>query len=185
MVTTKQEPRLIFRVQRQDKSGIITTEERELAGCSGDELMKYLCAPWETIPEAGEISPSHFVDELAEAIDRRLRDLQLVITEHRPDLNTRAYTLGFRQVGEAGETGRVTTEDVKQSDTATHLRGGLQFQVRGDTNRPDVTCGDGHSRIEVNNRALLLSNKNNVYAIVNIYLDLNIRGAESSPAADL
>ena len=48
------------------------------------------------------------------------------------------------------------------------------MQLQGDLNDADISMVENNNRIDVNNRALLVVNRDNVYAIVNLNLKLSI-----------
>ena len=168
-------PRLIFRNKKITSSGEEITEERELAGCTPGEIMNYLSAPWDTdgaIPSDGRSSIDRF-ERFANTIAKKLKRIQLVVKESRTKNGANSYILGFSEEKEEGTKGQ---RPVKSKDEApVQLTGDVKLKLQGDVDEADISVAENHNRIDVNNRALLLVNRDNIYAIVNLNLKLLIQ----------
>lgn len=168
-------PRLVFRVRREDEEGETITEERELTGCTTRELMEYLSAPWESVPARDPDASGDAVDALAEAIVDAVTELELVVERRAAETGPRATVVGIRRARHSDDAEPPSRPSPHTpDDEADRAAGTVQVHVRGDVGDEDVVHEDAHSRIDVHNEGLMVMNRGNVYANVQLHLHVTI-----------
>ena len=168
-------PRLIFRNKRINASGEEIIEERELAGCTPDEIMNYLSAPWdidEVVPSEEDPSISR-LERFADTIAEKIQRFQMVVKESYTENGESSYVFSFSEEKRDEIKGERPAKSVV--DAPVQLTGDVKMKLQGDLDAANVSMAENNNRIEVNNRALLLVNRDNVYAIVNLNLNLLIQ----------
>ncbi|GIV60949.1 MAG: hypothetical protein KatS3mg043_2038 [Rhodothermaceae bacterium] len=177
MPASPSSPRLTFRIKRSDAEGTTTVEEREVVGCSQQALLELLCAPWEAFEEATRpeaeagLPPEETADALGRAFARHLEGLEAVVTESREDDGTRRFTLSFRPQSPPPASGPAPEAVATAGDDeplTLHLRADVQMTANGEN---DVLLeNENNQEINVRNRAIFLTSRNNLFA--NIYFEL-------------
>ena len=173
MPEQNQRPTVVFRSSKTTPNGETSIEEREVSGCSPDELVELLSVPPFDPDDGQESSEQARVERFVEAVTDRIQDLEFRLHETRCAPGDTSFS--FKISSHASEA---TDAGVRQepSDSAGHLPGAsVDVIVGGDDLAEEQTKLSRHlSRINVDNRGLLVVNKENIYAIVNVNLNLTI-----------
>jgi hypothetical protein len=158
--------RVIFRKVTEDKDGTKVTEEREVE-CDESDLADVLGKPWR---EPAAVLVPGAAERTAEVV-RLIERIGCVVTEEHRD-GQRRWTLGFT-IGDGEPT---PVADVAASDGGVSLNGALQAQLGADpqTGRPTV-LSQGRNVVLVHQNAVSLFNQDNVYAILDLTVNVDIR----------
>jgi len=158
--------RIVFRKVTEERDGTRVTEERDVE-CDETALADVLGAPWR---EPAQVSVPGPVDRTAEVV-RLIERIGCVVTEEHRD-GQRRWTLGFR----VGEGEALPVVDVPATGRGVSLKGAVQAQVGADTRAGGPTLlSQGRNVILVHQNAVSLFNQDNVYAIVDLTVNVEIR----------
>lgn len=190
--------RVTFSLSRTEPDGAVIQEERTVE-CSADKLREIIAEPWEAVPRVGDTSNTG-AQRLLATIAGALQNLRLVVQETAAQDGTTAWEIGFAgdDRGRASPAVSHVDEIDPQNDPPLQFRtkavrsGRLEADLSGTLSIGDDAGGFSmHSPngctngIEVHKHGMCVIDCDNVYAIVNLALNLSMQGAGrgESPAA--
>lgn len=164
-----------FRRRLVNPDGEDVIEEREVQ-CASDQLADILGAPWREHRrlDAEDGAAPQFREAVREAVEALAIEVRESCTPEG-----RRWTLRL-----SGHPESPLAESVHQDGDATRLAGTLRSVILGDGDAPHAGIAQGGHRMLVHNQGLSVVNQDNVYAIIDLHLNLTLNlGGDTRPAA--
>ncbi len=184
--------KVVFRASRRDPEGVEETSEREVACASREELYRTLCLPWDALPEAPDPAAGERWQDTVTALESWLSNMRLELAERTDREGGRVWSFRFRGSGGAEEGPSVEVPDPEghggdagrdaPGTPGLVVSGDLEASLHTDRSGRNLSLGDDRSGIQVQNTGLMVWNRDNVYALIRMAVNVTVNMPGSAPA---